>query len=65
VISEAPFDQKLFQSYVDGRPVAVAFPESAAAAAIAKLAESVLDFIKEIEVYPRHSSTTTPHNQYN
>jgi len=63
VISEVPFDQKLFQSYVDGRPVVVAYPESAATAAITKLAESVLDSIKEIEVYPRHPSTTTPRSQ--
>jgi len=46
IISNIPVDEKLFQSYVDGKPLVILYPDSPAAVAIKKLAESVLDHIK-------------------
>jgi len=56
VISEVPVDAKLFQSYIEGNPLVVAYPESPAAAALKKLAESVLDCMKLKGLTPRRIS---------
>ena len=48
-ISEVPVDGKLFQSYVAGKPLVISYPDSPAAAAITKLAESVFDHIKNLK----------------
>jgi len=46
VNSEIPVDRRLFESYVNGKPVVISHPDSAAALAIIELAESVLDQIR-------------------
>jgi MinD superfamily P-loop ATPase len=48
VISEVPVDRKLFQSYVAGSPLITAYPGSPAATALMKLAEAVLNHVKNL-----------------
>lgn len=47
VISEVPFDKKLFQSYASGTPLVTSYPNSTVAVAIKRIAEYVLDYIKK------------------
>ena len=46
VISEIPIDENLFQSYAAGTPIATSRPNSPAAVAIMKIAETIFDYIK-------------------
>jgi MinD superfamily P-loop ATPase len=49
VISEIPIDKRLFQSYVDGKPIVTLSCNSPAAEAIMKLAEQILLHIRNTE----------------
>jgi MinD superfamily P-loop ATPase len=49
VVSEIPIDKRLFQSYVDGKPIVTLCQDSPAAEAIMKLAEQILLHIRRTE----------------
>jgi MinD superfamily P-loop ATPase len=49
VVLEIPIDKRLFQSYVDGKPIVTLSRNSPAAEAIMKLAEQILLHIRNIE----------------
>jgi len=52
-ISEIPVDKKLFESYVTGKPVVTSYPDSPAAKAMMRLADTIFSYIKNTIGTPR------------